>query len=59
MIYWNKGVWQPFVKTVAISLKCPSVMAIEYHAVFSNVLAANHLCTYADQTELSEFVLPE
>jgi len=26
---------------------------------FSNVLAANHLCTYAHQTELSEFVLPK
>jgi len=25
---------------------------------FSNVLAANHLCTYADQTKLSESVLP-
>ena len=26
---------------------------------FSNVFAANHLCTYAHQTELSEFVLPK
>jgi len=26
---------------------------------FSNVLAANHLCTYAHQTESSDFVLPK
>jgi len=26
---------------------------------FSKILAANHLCTYANQTELSDFVLPK
>jgi len=51
---------QQLIKDVRVpaSLRCEPTSAIGW-SWFSNVLAANHLCTYAHQTELSEFVLPK
>ena len=44
--------------TSFIMLHCEPSSTIGWSS-FSNVLAANHLCTYAHQTKLSEFVLPK
>jgi len=44
--------------TSFIILHCEPTSALGW-SWFSNVLAADHLCTYAHQTELSEFVLPK
>jgi len=47
---------QQLIKDVRVSaslLRCEPTSAIGWSR-FSNVLAANHLCTYAHQTELSE-----
>jgi len=42
-----------------IFIRCePAASAIGW-TWFSNVIAANHLCTCAHQTESSEFVLPK
>jgi len=44
--------------TSFIILCCEPASAVGW-SWFSAVLAANHLCTYTHQTELSEFVLPK
>jgi len=45
------------LSTSFIILHCELASAIRW-TWFSKVLAANHLCMFAHQTELSEFVLP-
>jgi len=42
--------------TSFIILRCEPASTIGW-SWFSNILAANHLCTYAHQIKLSEFVL--
>jgi len=38
-------------------LERTNIITLSARSWFSNFLAANHLCTYAHRTELSEFVL--